>query len=1111
MARNPNSEQELAITHHGGVLLSAGAGSGKTFVLVEHIVFLIKSFSLKNKILVGEQLQIALKRYLAQIVLMTFTKKAAGELSLRLKKRLDEQCALFPQESLWEIARESIGVMTVSTIHGLCHKLLTSGDIPDFDPELDITSEIDLHHKIDQLFQRWYDSLDDSIRLLPTIKTFIANRESLLSSLLGIFSAPELRLMWRNLSPKQLLGGDPSMILKDCYRLLEIDQLLHFCIAVPENGSKAKWPDYLNKFNQLIHEYPAHIVDNLQKYHVFFGENKGIRAPTKNSGFDDVILQMDKMKIFRDFISDHLDSFASFILEKDKALYQWGSYFKQIVDYIELNYRSIAGFNFSDLEYYLMLALENQDVVERLARNYRYFIVDEFQDTSYIQYHLIGKLIEGDYSRLFCVGDKKQAIYGFRGGELGVFDQCSSNIPLNLSLSNNYRSSPRVIDFNNSLFHFLFTKGMGFTGDDPFAVEVTPQLAPNVAVDESKMGRLKRIEIFTKDEEWKRFTAAQASMLEAVQFADSIEKILGACPTTSIAVLYSKLAPSRYLIALLIERGIGFTAQIKVPLSSDPVISIFKILLQVYLTQRDRPEADFWKYAGLLFKGHFHYLQMEVPSQLRSAVDQWICDLKNLGLQQSTESFFFRLGLHNSNHGNNSKLISELCRLSCGDIDRCFALLEQNSDGTYSIDFQRGHEAHRVQLMTVHASKGLEFDSVFLGGINTNGLARANSNYFGKNPGSFKWKLSSSQKMTFQTPEYILENLIMRRKDFAESKRLFYVACTRAIKEIYWVDLQNAKGAFSAGDNSWIDGLRHWNDANLGTSLAMHMASNCEAIECNQAKIDESVEGLSVKSPLFHLDSLGLTQRNSFGELGILSELSVTRLSTLVDCPRKFYLKNICKIDEKSLINIDFNSWSEADAKEEKEEILLAGTHELESIKHHDNNMSVMARGTEVHAAIEAYLKTGEASEAYAGQVQFVADHFNKFKQQEKQFEMLLEVPMKFPFFGQTINGIPDLLLLGKNPAIWDYKTGKRKKDKEQSYWFQLRCYAYALYRQGRVPKNISTTLVLLYVDQKETASIVEDFNTIETELFAIWQKSAQLDQKGHDCQFCPYQTLCSP
>lgn len=1098
MARTANSEQKLAIEHQGGVLLSAGAGSGKTFVLVEHIIYLISNFHQQHAALSVDELERSLKQYLSQIVLMTFTKKAAGELSLRLKKRLEEQARDFDQVIIWKLAKDALNSMTVSTIHGLCHQLLTSGEIPNFDPEIEISSEIDLYHKMELLFEKWYALQTEEVQKQTAVRTMVANRTSLLDSLVGIFSAPELRLMWKKLHAGHLLGSNLPQLLRDTYKLLEVEGILQFGCAIPDNSVKAKWPEFLREFNQLCSSFPAFEVDNLKKYDEFFQNYKGIRAPTKSSGFDQVIEEMGKLKIFREFLGDHLESYLQYAEHVELAVKNWGESFKKIVDFVEEHYRTIPGLNFSDLEYYLMLALDDPKIADRLSKSYKYFIVDEFQDTSFIQFDILKKLIQGDFSKLFCVGDKKQAIYGFRGGEIGVFDQCSDNIPLNLSMSNNYRSTERIIDFNNSLFHYLFSRGIGFEGLDPFAVEVVPQAYPFKDESNDIGGRICSTTALLELEEGTRMNTAQAALLEANIFLEKLFPLLQDEKIKSVAFLYSKLGPSRYLIAKLIQSGIGFTAQIKVPLSDDPVLGVFKLLLQIFLVKRDTPEVDYWNYGSLLFDGYFHFLQMSVPTSLRDAVEQWLAQIPLYGIAQATENFFYRIGWHNSNYNNNYQLISDLCLLSKGNIDQCFNLLESHSDGTYSIEFQRGHQAGQVQIMTVHASKGLEFDSVFLGGINTNGLSRPFTGYFGKNPGSFKWKLKPEQKSPFLSPEYIFENLLNKRKEFAESKRLFYVACTRAIKELYWVDLESSKGAFSSGDNSWIDGLRAWKMDQAGTPLAIHCAAEAGQYAVTSKELDQQLEEISTKAPLFHLDNLGLKQRGDEGVLGLLSELSVTRLSLLADCPKRFYLKNICRLEEDDLETLS----AEEANKEWREEKLLVGNDELQTCQNRMN------RGTAIHAAIEASLTNKEYDKQYERQVRFVHEQVDRLPTNRPDY--ILEIPIKFPLFGQTINGIPDFLLLGDQPQIWDFKSGKRKEDKEQGYWFQLRCYAYSLYLQNRIPLGQSTKMVLLYVDHQERIEIEETLEQLTHSLFPIWQRLAHLEERSDNCEFCPYRGICT-
>src|SRR5690606_15178841 len=131
MSRSPNSEQKLAIEHEGGVLLRAGAGSGKTFVLVEHILYLTKQWIRKFKGNPRGTFEEFLRSEFSKVVMMTFTKKAAGEMSIRLSEKFQEVSSEEGEDQkFWVIANELLPVLTVTTIDGFCRKLITLGYFP---------------------------------------------------------------------------------------------------------------------------------------------------------------------------------------------------------------------------------------------------------------------------------------------------------------------------------------------------------------------------------------------------------------------------------------------------------------------------------------------------------------------------------------------------------------------------------------------------------------------------------------------------------------------------------------------------------------------------------------------------------------------------------------------------------------------------------------------------------------------------------------------------------------------------------------------------------------------------------------------------------------------
>ncbi len=97
----PNPEQLKAIEHQGGALLSAGAGSGKTFVLAEHLIYLAKRWLSEFSPDTDPDFGQYIKSKLSKVVLMTFTKKAAGEIGIRIRDNFHKAQGLTRKESLY--------------------------------------------------------------------------------------------------------------------------------------------------------------------------------------------------------------------------------------------------------------------------------------------------------------------------------------------------------------------------------------------------------------------------------------------------------------------------------------------------------------------------------------------------------------------------------------------------------------------------------------------------------------------------------------------------------------------------------------------------------------------------------------------------------------------------------------------------------------------------------------------------------------------------------------------------------------------------------------------------------------------------------------------------
>src|SRR5207253_9482199 len=122
---------------------------------------------------------------------------------------------------------------------------------------------------------------------------------------------------------------------------------------------------------------------------------------------------------------------------------------------LEAEKQQLSVLDFDDLQLRALKLLERPEVLSRITERYRYFLVDEFQDTNGLQRDLMTKLALGRGANLFIVGDRKQSIYGFRGADVDVFSEMTAAIekaegkqqPLHL----NFRSQKPLIDSFNFL------------------------------------------------------------------------------------------------------------------------------------------------------------------------------------------------------------------------------------------------------------------------------------------------------------------------------------------------------------------------------------------------------------------------------------------------------------------------------------------------------------------------------------------------------------------------------------------------------------------------------------------------------------------------------------
>ncbi len=1106
-----NQEQLKAIEHTGGVLLKAGAGSGKTFVLKEHMIYLTRSwiedYLTSDKTLAFDQI---LKSKYSKIVLMTFTKKAAGEISIRLNAEFESQLESCPDEhkAYWQIACDQLDYLTVTTIHGFCFKLIKQGFFPEIDLDEDVISTAEYNEKMKYIFHRWIERELETNENTDFVDLIIKDKEHILDSIKSIFSDPTLRRMWNSLNAESVSINDSNKVIEDLLEIMGVTELFNEnfdAIQYSEFEGKT-WYDFLKNFETVKTNVES--LDDLLKMNDFFEDLKyKIPVTPRAKGVDEYAkAYYGLVKNLNSFLKSTGKDLKYYRDNFDTNIIPWFKKFKAIIEFVEIEYEKSSGITFSDLEYVVRMGLEKPEVVKAISESYEYLIIDEFQDTSFIQFEIVQKIIGNDFKKLFCVGDIKQAIYGFRGGELGVFLQCETMVPKVLSLKNNYRSDRNVIEFNNNFFDYLFRVGLKYEGEDIRPVEVEYQEVPLADRPDGAVYEINADLDFLANHGINQISSNEMDYMESLSLFEQIKNLQQNSETSneSVCILYKKLKPSLLLIGLFIEHDVGFTAQIKVPYGQDPILGIFKALLEKDFNLSELKED----YLKLILNSYFSLLDSSIKVDFEKLILQFEKDQHYFGLYRAFHTFISNTGIANSNYRNNLTQIKTLCQLGSDDKAHILSLLSKEESNAYSLDFQYGLNPSKVVIMTAHASKGLQYPHILLGGIYTNDKSFPFTGLFGKMPMSFKWGNKITSKEKYKTPQFYLENEVTKHKDFSESKRLFYVAATRAEKTLGWVKLNFGKIKKRNQSGSWYSGVLSWEKALFRTApeiIKMMKSFNVTA-EIDKVFSLKFLENSSNRKPLFHIDSLGITKKEIENKITILPELSVTRLATISQCPRKFYLKNICKLNDSDLKIV---KGEHADLEESNEE-------DLSSKSFQSGSSSSAARGTRIHSIFEYLLKNDfELPEEISNKdSQVTAWAVDKLRNYRDNFEFVSEQMIKFEVFNYMISGIPDLILLPKDDEhsaeLWDFKTGSRKESTEKPYEFQLMTYAYALYKLKLVPKANPIKIVLCYVDDENLVEQSVSSEDVDKYLSNYWSKISTPDQVNQEhCSECPYGNIC--
>ena len=507
----PKTPEQIEAIYRTGtnILVSASAGSGKTFVMTERIINLIlNGVSLKN------------------LFISTFTNKAAAELKLRLDKKIRETRAherSFEEihlltTALQDLSTADIGTMDSFTLKFLKENFYLKNLDPTFRLLVDSTEQEVIKRDIfDQLVEEHLadQGIISQERFIQVMNNFSSDRKidafySVLNKINTFADSLENPIDWlendflNGFSTYQSFTDLPDTFtnglqesLQEIYRAL-LENLSSGVITGPAKINNTE--EFLAIFEYL---YDCLGQKQFQKFAEFYRQMKFQFVPNANNKDNrDEVLEAQKLSL-KTLITTNkarLDQFIEAIKHQDiiEKYHQPASalthdlqvialaFYQRYHDYKLKN----ACLEYADVTHLTIEILQENEVLRKVYQT-QYFevMVDEYQDTNHLQEAMLRLLSNGKNS--FMVGDVKQSIYGFRLADPSLFmskyeayQQPDADGKL-IRLKENFRSYPEVINFTNQIFEHLMDKKIGemVYGPEEKLVVGNPKLAQETSPD----------------------------------------------------------------------------------------------------------------------------------------------------------------------------------------------------------------------------------------------------------------------------------------------------------------------------------------------------------------------------------------------------------------------------------------------------------------------------------------------------------------------------------------------------------------------------------------------------------------------------------------------------
>lgn len=1051
MSKNPTPEQALAInTIKSNVSLLAGAGSGKTYVLMKRFVQILRADLSVNP---------------TNIVAITFTRKAADEIKGRVRQAVGE-CVEQAQTDLerlrWQEHLQKVESAPISTIHSLCSRILRDNPVEtQLDPEFTILEDFEAQDFFKETLQQYLrKNIKENAALRRLVQTYGVNSFVNQVTALGDKLSELVRednLAEPYLKAKEELPALQQKLFAAVREVIEAREAL---------GAKTKGRQTLTEAAGLLDEMQKQLLapepdcSLLDASGVVKVSGKALAAELTNlknlrQELNHVLLNAKGCDLVQDWLAVLQEFYACLSARKQE---------------------NNVLFN-DDLD---LLAIEhlqkNEALRQKYQERYKYIMVDEFQDTNERQrqliYLLCGNKLDNT-NNLFIVGDVKQSIYRFRHADVSVFNRVKEDIAQNagknLGMKTNFRSTQSIVESCNTAFCQLMDLPKEeiclehHEGANTGGAKVCLLQVPYKSKDD---------DLGAKEDKWQKEAEAIAAYLQ--QELPKVEPQLR--PGASKAILLRAMTHCEILrqtlqgygINCVVVKGKGFYEQ-------QEVLDILNLLAALHnryaslelagalrsnyfglddatltqlfwQTENDKPLWDVLQAVGsgelqLNLTPEQQALAMHAAERLRS--------LRQAAALMALPELFAQLWdelkpefvLPQQENGPsklaNIKKLRRLAQQYCQTKQASLAEWLQNvkdlraSSSKEPAATVQADDA--LQIMTIHNSKGLEFDLVILPQLDKSVKGdTASIKYLpGKEgeQGLLGIKVPDKEMQLQNSGVYELAKARDSELEEAESRRLLYVAMTRAQKQLLMVGtvaeekLPEAVIGLPAAKGWWRQ-LQAVYEADWEKQ-----ESSCPWVRLLCADALSPAVAQQGEQQQLALEPLALAPLPAYAACGRTC-FTASALQTYLHCQRQYYYQQVLAVPELE----------QTVAGEQAHELPASVTgsivHKALELYNGYNAEAVFAIALDEFAPGAAATQAKSMFDAY-----IVSDLYKALpKKQKRELEFVQPLQQEL-----AAEGVIDLLAFDEanNMIIVDYKTGTPPEPDEVKlgYAYQLALY----------------------------------------------------------------------